>query len=156
MKSTFRDVVMNLFPSKQVFMTQCPLLLPSSPKHELIVDFLYILHQPPPPDVQTLIFHFFFSFATYLWDKLIIKLARNRGASVIRIITDKPNHLPKPRELLHECRTSRTGIMSNHECDITDDGLLPHHSSYQQLLGNPDMKRNSSATSWTLHTKGMP
>ena len=78
---------MNLFPSKQVFMTQCPLLLPSSPKHELIVDFLYILHQPPPPDVQT-----FSLFATYLWDKLIIKLARNRGASVIRIITDKPNH----------------------------------------------------------------
>ena len=53
MYEEFRDEVMNLFPSKQVFMTQCPLLLPSSPKHELVVDFLYILHQPPPPDVQT-------------------------------------------------------------------------------------------------------
>ena len=58
MKSKFRDVVMNLFPSKQVFMTQCPLRPPSSPKHELIVDIpvhqgrieggVFGVSRPPP------------------------------------------------------------------------------------------------------------
>ena len=51
-KSKFRDVITNIFPSSSIFIPQCP-LSPNSTDHELIVDFLFLLHQPPHPDIQT-------------------------------------------------------------------------------------------------------
>ena len=75
--------------------TQCPLI--NKDEHELIVDFLFLLHQPPPPDINT-----FPSYAQYLWDKVIWKLGVQRGAKVIRVVVDKPQHLPKPRGILHQ------------------------------------------------------
>ena len=85
-KSEFRDVLLNLFPSSDVFVTQCPLISGnSSNDHEVIIDFLFMLHQPPPPDMTT-----FSNYAKYLWNKLIFKLGVCRGARVIRIIVDKP------------------------------------------------------------------
>lgn len=136
-KSEFRDVVLNLFPSSNTFVTQCPLINGNSCNdHELIIDFLFILHQPPPPDVIT-----FSNYAAYLWNKLIYKLGTCRGAKVIRIVVDKPKYLPKPRELLHRTRSSKTGIMNRQDCDIRDDGLLPHCKAYQMMLANPELKK---------------
>ena len=93
-KSMFKEALEMVFPSSQIFTPHCSLL--QSP-HELIVDFLYILHQPPPPHVMT-----FSSYAKYLWERIVIKLGIQRGANVIRIVVDKPAYLPKPRDLLHE------------------------------------------------------
>lgn len=91
-KSEFKDVIIRLFQntSHQVMTTQCPLI--NNNEHELIVDFLFVLHQPPPPDINT-----FSSYAQYLWDKFIWKLGVQRGAKVIRIVVDKSQYLPKPR-----------------------------------------------------------
>ena len=107
-KSTFKDVTLKIFQntSYEVMTTQCPLI---NSEHELIVDFLFLLHQPPPPDINT-----FLAYAQYLWDKIIWKLGVQRGANVIRLIVDKPQYLPKPRELLHQFRSSNTGTMNSH------------------------------------------
>ena len=105
-KSKFRDVLTDIFPSSSVFIPQCPLLPPHYTDHELIVDFLFLLHQPPPPDIQT-----FAQYSHYIWDRVVFKLGMRIGAKVIRIIVDKPAFLPKPRDLLHHQRTSRTGQM---------------------------------------------
>ena len=76
-KSSFKDAIQAsaVFPNTQIFVPQCPIL--QSP-HELIVDVLYILHQPPPPHITT--------FSCYVWDKVpvVIKLGVERGAEVIR------------------------------------------------------------------------
>ena len=49
-KSDFKDVMLELFPAMNIFRTTY-----SCPPHEfeIIVDFLFYLHQPPPPDVLT-------------------------------------------------------------------------------------------------------
>ena len=64
-----------------------------------------------------------------------------RGAKVIRIVVDKPNYLPKPRELLHKTRSSKTGIMDKQDCYICDDGALPHCKAYQMMLANSELKK---------------
>ena len=135
-KSEFRDVILNLFPSSDAIVTQCPLINGnSSNDHELIIDFLFMLHQPPPPDMT------FSNYVNYLWNRLILKLGAYRGAKVIRIVVDKPSYLPKPRELLHKSRSSKTGIMNKQDCSISDDGALPHCKAYQTMLANPELKK---------------
>ena len=53
-KSEFRDVLLNIIPTSNAFVTQCPLINGnSSNDYELIIDFLFMLHQPPPPDMTT-------------------------------------------------------------------------------------------------------
>ena len=135
-KSEFKDVIISLFQntSYQVMTTEC--LLINNNEHELIVDFLFILHQPPPPDINT-----FSSYAQYLWDKIIWKLGVQRGAKVIRLVVDKPQYLPKPREILHQFRSSNTGKMNSHDCNICDEGTIPHANNYQQLLANSQLKK---------------
>ena len=134
-KSEFKDVIIKLFKntSHQVMTTQCTLI---NNEHELIVDFLFLLHQPPPLDINT-----FSSYAQYLWDKIILKLGVQRGAKVIRVVVDKSQYLPKPRGLLHQFRSSTTGKMSSHECNISDEGTIPHANNYQQMLANSQLKK---------------
>ena len=107
-----------------------------SSSHELIVDFLYMLHQPPPPHVTT-----FSSYAKYLWERIVIKLGTQRGANVIRIVVDKPSYLPKPRDLLHENRTGKTGRLNVDECKIGADETIPQCKKYQQMLANENLKK---------------
>ena len=140
-KSKFRDVIIDLFPSSNIFVTKCPTISPNITNHELIVDFLYLLHQPPPPDIQT-----FSSFVHYRWEKIILKLGVKRGATVIRIVVDKPKYLPKPRDLLHASRSTRTGKTNATECDICDEGAIPHCNEYQQLLANAELKKSLCST----------
>lgn len=131
-KSDFKDVIFKLFKNTphQVMTTQCPLI---SNEHELIVDFLFLLHQPPPPDINT-----FSSYAQYLWDKIIWKLGVQRGANINRVVVDKPQYLPKPRELLHQFRS---GKMNSHECNKCDEGEIPHANNFQQMLANAQLKK---------------
>ena len=119
----------------------CPLLSPHYTDHELIVDFLFLLHQPPPPDIQT-----FAQYSHYIWDRVVFKIGMRRGAKVIRIIVDKPAFLPKPRDILHHQQTSRTGQMD--AADVGGDMAIPHGNAYQQLLANPQLK--STFTSYLM------
>ena len=132
-KSTFKGALESIFPNSQMFLPNCPIL--SSP-HELIVDFLYMLHQPPPPQVTT-----FSSYAKYLWDRIVIKLGTQRGANVIRIVVDKPAYLPKPRDLLHESRSEKTGKLDVADCNISDNDIIPQCKKYQQMLANDRLKK---------------
>ena len=113
----FKEALQHIFPNAQIFVPHCPLL--QSP-HELIVDFLYLLHQPPPPHITT-----FSCYAKYLWERIVVKLGLQRGANVIRIVVDKPAYLPKPRDLLHENRSDKTGRLNTDECSIADDQPIP-------------------------------
>jgi hypothetical protein len=141
-KALFKEALENAFPNSQTFLPHCPIL--QSP-HELIVDFLYMLHQPPPPHVTT-----FSSYAKYLWDRIVIKLGTRRGANVIRIVVDKPAYLPKPRDLLHEKRTGKTGKLNVDECGTgtlyphnqglcLQEGCYPHQASQIVPLHNYDI-----------------
>ena len=132
-KSMFKDAVQKLFPTTQIFVPQCPIL--HSP-HDLIVDFLYVLHQPPPPHITT-----FSCYAKYLWERIVLKLGIHRGAKVIRIVVDKPEYLPKPRDLLHDKRSGNTGILNADDCNIRDDQIIPTCTKYQQKLANANLKQ---------------
>ena len=71
----------------------------------------------------------------------MIKLGTQRGANVIRIIVDKPQYLPKPRDLLHEKRTGNTGKLNVDECKISANEAIPQCSKYQQMLANQKLKK---------------
>lgn len=55
-KSEFCDVMVNIIPTSN---TQCPLINSSSSND---CEFLFMLHQPPPPDMTT---HFLITPNTY-------------------------------------------------------------------------------------------
>ena len=130
-KSDFKDVVLELFPNSNTFIT-CNTLPRDS---EIIVDFLFQLHQPPPPDVLT-----YDSLAEYLWNKIVINLGGRRGTNVLRIIVDKPKYLPKPRQLLHASRSFRSGTLGESECQIIGEGEVPSAKDFQKLLANKSLK----------------
>ena len=130
-KSDFKDVMLELFPNSNTFTTTNTL----TRDYEVIVDFLFQLHQPPPPDVLT-----YDSLAEYLWNKIVINLGVRRGANVLRIIVDKPRYLPKPRQLLHTSRSSKSGTMGESECQIIGEGEIPSAKEFQKLLANKSLK----------------
>ena len=127
-KSDFKDVMLELFPNSNTFTTTNTL----TRDYEVIVDFLFQLHQPPPPDVLT-----YDSLAEY---KIVINLGVRRGANVLRIIVDKPRYLPKPRQLLHTSRSSKSGTMGESECQIIEEGEIPSAKEFQKLLANKSLK----------------
>ena len=131
-KSDFKDVILELFPNSNIFTTSNTI---ETRDCEIIVDFLFQLHQPPPPDVLT-----YNSLAEYLWNKIVINLGARRGAKVLRIIVDKPKYLPKPRQLLHASRSSRSGTMGESEGQIIGDGEVPSAKDFQKLLANKVLK----------------
>ena len=136
-KSSFREVMLEMFKGNEIVVTECPFIAATPIPHELIVDFLFILHQPPPPpDIDT-----FSSYAMYLWEKIVHKLGTCRGANLIRIIVDKSKYLPEPRALLHDTQLLKTGKMNSHECTIGDDESIPQCTEYQKLLANPELKK---------------
>ena len=68
-------------------------------------------------------------------------LGTKRGANVIRIIVDETKYLPKPRDILHISRSSKTGEMNIAEFEACDDGAIPNGSDYQQFLANAHLKK---------------
>ena len=96
---------------------------------------MFQLHQSPPPDVLT-----YNSLAEYLWNKIVINLGAQRGAKVLGIVVDKPKYLPKPRQLLHASRSSRSGTMGETEGQITGDGEVLSAKDFQKLLANKLLK----------------
>ena len=71
----------------------------------------------------------------------MIKLGTQRGANVIRIVVDKPEYLLKPRDLLHESRSEKTGKLSVADCSISDNDIIPQCKKYQQMLANDRLKK---------------
>ena len=132
-KSLFKEAIQTVFPNSGIFTPHCSLL---SSEHEIIVDFLYMLHQPPPPSITT-----FSSYAKFLWERIVMKLGIQRGANVIRIVVDKPAYLPKPRELLHASRSDQSGKLSVDDCNVSDDEMIPQCKRYQQMLANEHLKK---------------
>ena len=52
-----------------------------------------------------------------------------------------PQYLPKPRDLLHEKRTGKTGKLNVDECKISANEAIPQCSKYQQMLANEKLKK---------------
>ena len=43
--------------------------------------------------------------------------------------------------ILYQFRSSNTGKMNSHDCNICDEGTIPHANNYQQLLANSQLKK---------------
>ena len=114
----FKEAIQTVLPNSQIFTPHC------SSEHEIIVDFLYMLHQPPPPSITTSS-----SYAKFLW---VMR------ANVIRIVVA---YLPKPRELLHASRSDQSGRLSVDDCNVSDDETIPQCKRYQQMLANENQKK---------------
>ena len=125
-KSKFRDVVIDLFPSSKLFVTECSTL---ATNHELIVDFLFFVASTSTPRYC----NFLIICQLSMGKKVVVKLGIKRGTNIIRIIVDKPKYLPKPRDLLHVSRSTRTGEMNINDREVW---AIPHCSEYQQFLAN--------------------
>ena len=64
-KSTFTNEMCK-YSFKDAFRDFCPLLQTPAPDLCVIVDFLYYLHIPPPPNVSN-----FADFASFLWLSIV-------------------------------------------------------------------------------------
>ena len=53
----------------------------------IIIDLLYYIHMPPPPDVVT-----FFEYFSFLWDCVFDRY--KRYCKYLYIVIDKPQYLP--------------------------------------------------------------
>ena len=115
----------------EIFTNHCPFFsLPhSGPTQDIsvILDFLYYIHRPPPPDIST-----FFEYFQYLWNTAI---TRNLFISKYqRIVIDKPHYLPPPRKIVHEGRRKKSGYFRGVEPVIEVNAPLPHGKTFEQLL----------------------
>ena len=104
---------------------------------DFIIDFLRILHQPPPPHVENLE-----DFAKYIWDYAVVTLGFSRGAARVTIVIDKPQYLPPPRALLHTSRQKKLGVSAtSKDVEFPDaTGPLPHGKDYACSLSQPHFK----------------
>ena len=102
-KSSFREVVSEIFTENRIIVTDCPVATPLP--YELIMDFFFLFFIK--------YHHLIPTYAMYLWEKIIHKLGVCRGANLIRITVGKPKYLPEPRALLHDTRSSMTGKMKH-------------------------------------------
>ena len=134
-KSNFRECILKLFPTKSIFLTSCPILVHSITDLEIIIDFLFILHQPPPPDVTT-----FLALSNFVWEKIVNVSFVGRNPKKVTIVVDKPSFLPAPRALLHQSRSFKSGVLSSHDCTIQDSAQVPHGKDYQAMLANSKLK----------------
>ena len=110
----------------------CPTLVP----HKIlsvILDFLYYIHRPPPPDIST-----FSEYFQYLWNAAV---TRNLSISkYLYIVIDKPDYLPPPRKIVHEGRRKKSGYFRGVEPVIEDNAPLPHGTTFDQLLALTSFK----------------
>ena len=123
-KSTFTNAMCK-YSFKDAFCDFCPFLQTPTPDLCVIVDFLYYLHIPPPPDVSN-----FADFASFLWLSIVKVYAIDLHCRYIYIVIDKPEFLPPPRTLVHKSRSKKSGRYSGHELQVTGPTPVPHGKSY--------------------------
>ena len=58
------------------------------------------------------------------------------SSNIIRVNVDNLKYLPKPRDLLHVSRSTRTGKINISKCEVCDKGAIPHSNEYQKFLAN--------------------
>ena len=98
----------------------------------VILDFLYYIHRPPPPDIST------YDYFQYLWN--IVISGNVDICKYLYIVIDKPDYLPPPRKLVHEARRKKSGCFRGVEPVIVDNAPLPHGKIFEQLLALPSFK----------------
>ena len=116
---------------KDAFSDFCPFLQTPTLDLCVIVEFLYYLHIPPPPDVSN-----FADFASFLWLSIVKVYAIDLHCRYIYIVVDKPEFLPPSRTLVHKSRSKKSGRYSGHEPQVTGPTPVPHGKSYSSLLSS--------------------
>ena len=106
---------------KDAFSSFCPFLQTPTPDLCVIVDFLYYLHIPPPPDVSN-----FADFASFLWLSIVKVYAIDLHCRYIHIVNDNPEFLPPPRTLVQKSRSKKSGRYSGHELQVSGPTPVPH------------------------------
>ena len=116
---------------KDAFSDFCPLLQTPDPDLCVIVEFLYYLHIPPPPNVSN-----FADFASFLWLSIVKVYATDVRCRYIHIVIDKPEFLPLLQTLVHKSRSKKSGSYSGHEPQISGPIPVPHGKSYTALISS--------------------
>ena len=78
--------------------------LPESRNSEVIIDFLWFLHNPTPPDVTT-----YNDLASYYWSLIVLKVRFRYRCDMTTVVIDKTEYLPAVRQLIHKERKKRSG-----------------------------------------------
>ena len=127
-KSKFLDTLTQCLHFDRAVTDVCPLL--SHPPQDLcvIIDMLYYVHMPPPPNVTT-----FNEFFTHLWNQTVGKFVFQHRAAHVIIVLDKPDFLPPPRSIVHTTR-ARSAQDTKVDPTVAADEHIPHSRTYSSLL----------------------
>jgi hypothetical protein len=128
-KAEFRSSLCKHTEFTGAFITTSPTLC-----NTFIIDFLYFIHIPPPPDVAN-----YSTYFSYLWERAIDKLGIKRGFNCIYIVFDKPDFLPPPRTLVHQSRAEKVGKLNDQPYPIADNQEIPHNG-FTALLSLKEYK----------------
>ena len=132
-KSAFKDALQSIGGFEAMFYANLP--TPVNSHFEVIIDFLKFLHEPTPPDIAT-----YAELATYLWNTVVLKLGFYRGASCVTVVIDKPEYMPKIRDIIHKERKSKLKASVNHnshtyqKINISDNLTCLHGTEYTSAL----------------------
>ena len=135
-KSAFKDALQNVGGFEAMFYASLPTTVDH--QYEVIVDFLRFLHEPTPPDILT-----YADLATYLWNNVVLKLGFNRGASCVTVIIDKPDYMPKIRDIIHKERKAKlksNSTSSYQRLNISDNLACLHGTEYTAASQDPIFK----------------
>lgn len=138
-KSSIRDAFLKDSALSNLFVTSCPLFtLGESNQLDVILDFMRVVHLPPPPHVSN-----WLAFLAYLWERSIIQLGFSRGATRVAVVIDKPKFLPPPRQLLHKSRRQKLGMSDSFEVEVpvSTESEVPKGTDYAKFLAVPDCKQ---------------
>ena len=127
-KSKFLETLTQCLHFDQAVTDVCPLL--SQPPQDLcvIIDMLYYIYMPPPPNVTT-----YNEFFTHLWNQRVGKFVFQHGAAHVIIVLDKPDFLPPPRSIVHTKR-ARSAQDTKVDPTVAPDEHIPHSRTYSSLL----------------------
>ena len=131
-KAEFRSSLCKYSEFTAAFSSTCPNICNTN--ISFIIDFLYFVHIPPPPDVTT-----YSTYFSYLWERAIDRLGIKRGFDHIYIVIDKPEFLPPPRSLVHQSRADKAGKLNDQPYTISDDQTIPHNG-FTALLSLKEYK----------------
>ena len=119
-----------------IFATTCSFLTANQTEFDFVIDFLQVLHQPPPCQGVSLL-----EFCQYMWRQIVVKMGFLRGAGRVTNVIDKPEFLPSPRQLLHSVRQKKVGVESKSFYQFPSPSeKMPLGKEYACALATPDFK----------------
>ena len=106
----------------------------SSSDVQVIMDFLRYVHRGPSESCET-----FADFCSQLWSMCTSDMGLKRADEIV-LIFDKPEFLPKPRDILHSKRNSKRQDIIISKNDIQPNNKIPKGCHFAAALGDNEFK----------------